>query len=511
MHLCIIGIGGCGRALTETFLENQDVSLLGYSLGDHISFGGIRGLWLEADVREAQSQKFFKHWKSGKYPLFIIPYDFISSSSKTSNFMKKIYGYDLKPQGFVRKAEEPKAIFEIFEKDRKIQKIAETEYKSNNPILSETWSKIRPFTVLSDEKDEVNESQGCDVILFVASLGGGTGTGLINPMIKYIKNERRDFPIFVLGVLTQTGYDEEQKTEEPKRALSAIIATYDFLTQERGKNADALIIIDNEVLKRKLGQVNYRYIDPYIFQAMKPLLDSRYYPGIVRPGRSIREKFVEDFYYTPILVPCYAKLKRREGQEEVLIQKALNEGMLFACDPSGADKAFVFIRGYADTDSIKNILKMETRLSERHITIWENIGNGRFDEILILLRNPFKNNYIINKEVETIEKRLSRLINLSLDYMGNYRSEIIQESMPPETKDALREYFFGPRGLRIRLSEVLARIEDGKRPYFNHKLEIFDDIAQLDNLPYLDLAGMTEEEKIRHIAKIEIEKALSRR
>ena len=44
MHFCIIGIGGCGRALAETFLEDQDVSFLGYSFGIYPDGTGRPGM-----------------------------------------------------------------------------------------------------------------------------------------------------------------------------------------------------------------------------------------------------------------------------------------------------------------------------------------------------------------------------------------------------------------------------------------------------------------------------------
>lgn len=120
MRLCIVGIGGCGGHLAERFLKNQDVAPLKKSLGEHVSFGGVKGLWLEADVQETENQSFFGYLERGCYPGFFIPHDVIGSESKTSKLIVDRYGYDVKKQGFMRQAEFLKAVFEIFESDEEV-------------------------------------------------------------------------------------------------------------------------------------------------------------------------------------------------------------------------------------------------------------------------------------------------------------------------------------------------------------------------------------------------------
>jgi hypothetical protein len=149
MRLCIVGIGGCGGHLAERFLQNQDVALLNRSLGEHVSFGGVKGLWLEADVQETQNQRFFGSLDRGCYPGFFIPHDVIGSESKTSKLIVDRYGYDVKKQGFMRQAEFLKAVFEIFGTDEDVKRDAINEYDSEYPILRGAWDKIRGYTTLA--------------------------------------------------------------------------------------------------------------------------------------------------------------------------------------------------------------------------------------------------------------------------------------------------------------------------------------------------------------------------
>ena len=220
MRLCIVGIGGCGGHLAERFLKNQDLTLLKKSLGEHVSFGGVKGLWLEADVQETENQDFFGPLDRGCYPGFFIPHDVIGSESKTSKLIVERYGYDVKKQGFMRQAEFLKAVFEIFESDEDVKRAALSEHESENPILRSAWDRIRPYTTLAGSKDNNNGSEMCDGILFIISLGGGTGTGFVNPVTRYIRSERPAYPVFVLGVLTEEGTDPQQRAKEAKRVFS---------------------------------------------------------------------------------------------------------------------------------------------------------------------------------------------------------------------------------------------------------------------------------------------------
>ena len=161
MKLLIVGIGGCGGKIAEIFLENHDVPIFSSYLGNYICFGDAKGLWLEADVQETENTKFFKPVNSlgnAYYPFYFIPHDVLDTESKTARLIQDKYGYDLKKQGFFRQAEYLKAIFEIFDFDQELRRVAIGESGFDNPILRNTWKIIRPYTTLAETEENKNRS-----------------------------------------------------------------------------------------------------------------------------------------------------------------------------------------------------------------------------------------------------------------------------------------------------------------------------------------------------------------
>jgi len=508
MRLCIVGIGGCGGHLAERFLKNQDVAILNRSLGEHVSFGGVKGLWLEADVQETQNQRFFGSLDRGCYPGFFIPHDVIDDKSETSKLIEE-RGFDLKQQGFMRQAESLKGIFEIFEGDEEIKTKALSEYpsyKSKNPILEATWDRIRPYTTLSD--DYSYGSNMCDGILFLVSLGGGTGTGFVNPITRYIRKRRRAYPVFVLGVLTEKGEDPQQKAKEEKRDLGAIISLYDLIAvTKKGKTdkeiedlndssastkedaadgeknkevymgVDGVILIDNQIMVEKFGQNNYSAIDDYIYQAMRPFVAGRHYPGEDPPSLAMRKKFYEGLDYPPLLVPCYHRDKRSKDPEDNLVKMALSEGKLFECDPKKAERAYVFTRGFMNLDEIVGAVARQTGLDENRIEHWRKLGENHADEILILLRNPYGEEKRFGVK-GNLEHRLHKVISMALKYMDDPESNLVDKSMPIKTRNAIEDYFYGKEGMQKQLKEGLGRIERGEKPIFLDERNIFERSSQ---------------------------------
>ncbi len=511
MKLCIVGIGGCGGHLVESFLKNQDVTLLKKSLGDHVSFGGVKGLWLEADVQETDNQNFFGSLDRGCYPGFFIPHDVIGSESKTSKLIVDRYGYDVKKQGFMRQAEFLKAVFEIFDSDEDVKRTALSEHESENPILRAAWDQIRPYTTLAGQKDNNGGSEMCDGILFIVSLGGGTGTGFVNPITRYIRGERPAYPVFVLGVLTEEGVDPQQRAKEAKRDLGATISMYDLITKKVGVGVDGVIMIDNQIMVEKFGQ-DYSAIDDYIHQAMRPFVAGRHYPGEDPPSLAMREKFVEGLDRPPILVPCYHREKRRKDPEENLVKKALSEGRLFGCDPGKAERAYVFTRGFMDLDEIVRAVAMYTGLSEERIEPWRKLGENHMDEILILLRNPYGEER--GCEVKgNLEYRLHRVIRMALKYMNDPESNLVAEGMPDLTRRAIEDYFYGEDGIQERLKESLLRIERGEKPFFLNERNIFQRTSRDSGIfePHRSGSRRVDDEEVRRIVEDEVGRILAER
>ena len=513
MRLCIVGIGGCGGHLAERFLQNQDVPILNRSLGEHVSFGGVKGLWLEADVQETQNQRFFGSLDRGCYPGFFIPHDIIGDKSKTHRIINQCYGYDLKKQGFMRQAEFLKAVFEIFETDQELRSEASSEYPeypSKNPILEASWDRIRPYTTLSDQKDNDGESKMCDGILFIVSLGGGTGTGFVNPITRYIRGKYGAYPVFVMGVLTEEGVDPQQRAKEPKRALGAAISLYDLMTKNVVESVDGVILVDNQIMVERFGQ-DYSAIDDFIHQAMRPFVAGRHYPGEDPPSLAMREKFIEGLNRPPILVPCYWREKRRKDPEDELVKLALTKGRLFGCDPEKADRAYVFTRGFIDHEEIVSAIASYSGIPAERIEPWRKLGENGWDEILILLRNPYGKER--GRDVKgTLEQRIHRMIGMAIKYMDDIESNLVKDGMPDRTKRALEDYFYGEDGIRKRFEEALLKIENGERPFFLEERNIFERAIRESHPQQTQETGRkVDEDEVRKIVEAEVSRALAER
>ncbi len=522
MRLCIVGIGGCGGKMAEQFLRNQDVSILGRSLGEDLTFGEVKGIWLEAARMDAQKQRFFGPPDDGCYPGYYITHEIIKDSSDLSKLVAERYGYDLKSPGFFRSADYLKAIFEIFDIDEDLQKVAIREYDDKSPILSNIWRRIRPYTILSEKGGEDGgpgadeaDTKLCDSILFTISLGGGTGTGFINPVTRYIRGERPRFPVFALGVLTEKGRDQHQ-IEESQRDLGAVISMYDLLTKRTGEGIDGLILVDNQRMIERLFKKNekkdYGKIDRAIYGAMKPLVESRLYPGMECDCLAVRGGFIKGLYRPPILVPCYSSQKAARDPENRLVETALDGGRLFGCDPRDAEGAYVFTRGFLKPDKITDAVSAKLPKGSRVVT-WSKLGDKRRNEVLILLRNPYGVAGAYKKE-GTLEYRIHDIIEMAKVHLENHKSDVIQSSID-YTKSVLKTYFYGEDGLAKKLEEAKVRLKRGDKPFFQDELEIFREEGPFSGkvkagVTGEDLQGVLQEEMVRKIVRDELKNIRSK-
>ncbi|MBN1324054.1 MAG: hypothetical protein JW986_08700 [Methanotrichaceae archaeon] len=483
MRLCIVGIGGTGGKVAQEFLGNEDLEsfkLSGLTCGEHITSGGIKGVWLESDENDAKNKnKFFKDGRENPsdYPLYFIPHNVVPDNHPVHVAINEKYGYDIKKQGYVRDAQYLKAIFEIFEDDPVIKAKAQG-LSSTNPIFDCAWAAVRPYTTMGKGK--------CDGVLFIISLGGGTGTGFVNPIVQHIRSTGKgDYPVFVMGALTEEGTasDREQYAKEGKRNLGAISSLYDLLT--KGEGVDGLILVDNQILLQRC-EGDYTLANRYLHQIALPLVAARDYPGEKPPSPAVRAFCVEGWSFPPILVPCYAKIKRRSNPEAALVEEAFSKGCLFGCQPEDADKAAVFCRGYIDSNEIRKAMQARIpRLTDDQIAVWRKLGDNRHDEVLILLRNPYGSPGACQKE-GTLEWRLHRVMTSAIGYIEDHRSDLLyikgysessekdELTVTDETRNALDNYFYGERGLKEELKLAMGRLEGGEKPFFNRPLRIFD-------------------------------------
>jgi cell division GTPase FtsZ len=529
MKPMVVGIGGAGGNILKKFLETQDVKLPAVCLGEHLAFGNAKGIWLESATQDTQEQTYFGNLEQGKYPGYLICHGKISAESTFKIWIKDTYGFDLKAQGYDRRAEYLKGIFEVFDIER-VKEMARTEFHGeDNPLPGYMWKVgIRPFTVLglnegANSCSPKMQNTLCDSVLFLASLGGGTGTGFINPITSYVRREEKAFPFFALGILTEKGEDA-RKAKEGKRNLGATIAMYDLLTKPAGDGLDALILIDNEVLGRRYGKANFEANDGAIYASMKPMFDLRNYPGANLQDDAqamkgvfwdagvddiVRDENGQVILLPPILVPCYYSHSKSNGDESSLVEHALSrECRLFPCTPSKADRAYVFTRGYVNAENIKSAIKDLAGITEDHINVYRKLGNGFGEDILILLRNPYGGKAGEQDKKEnggdlTFESRVYDLIGSAVNYIDENEPNIINyEGYSDLTKKYLRNYLYGTGGLREELKKALHRIEEGKKPIFIKPLKIFAE-SQAGS------AAVTPDptkQEIKQIDKIEFEK-----
>lgn len=532
MKPCVVGIGGAGGNILRQFLQIQDIDLLVHKFGVHQAFGDVLGIWIDSASQDVENPKqaFYGSLEKGSYPCYLISHDTIDANSPTRQYVIDKYGFDLKAQGYDRRAEYLKGVFEIFDYDSDLKRKASEEfYGEKNPLPSYIWRRgIRPFTTISKRSGNENdtaypgnsgpientilhgafsslthtlgakkknnqnsEPSKCDSILFIASLGGGTGSGFINPITSYVRSEELAFPILAMGILTEKGTEAREATEG-QRDLGAVIAMYDLMTKKPGKGIDGLIIIDNQILADRFHK-NWLDIDKAICSAMNPMLDKRSYPGselqedapamrrVLWEADKTNGFFEEEktILLPPFLVPCYHRRRATGRSVDSLVEKALEkQGRLFPCDPRKADRAYVFSRGFFSDPDIDRSIAERTGLSDEKVKVYRKIGDCRTEDVLILLRNPYGGSsgaHLIN---DTFEWRMCNVIAESIRYIEENPTNIIEYlGFKDFTKKYLQCYFYGENGLKEELKKCLGRLEKGEKPIFQKPLSIFGGVV----------------------------------
>lgn len=513
MRPCVVGIGGAGGNILKQFLQSEDISLKIYQFGKPLAFGNVKGVWLESAIRDAEDQSFYHDLSQGNYPGYLICHELVDGNSATNGYIMDTYGLNLKARGYDRRAEYLKSIFEIFDYDTELKEKCSEEFRGyENPLSGYMWKAgIRQFVDISTSKSARNgngngrrSSKLCDSILFLASLGGGTGTGFINPITRYVREENADFPIFVAGVLTEKGSDDRH-APEGKRDLGAVIAMHDLMTREAGTGIDGLIPVDNQILVERYAK-DFPAMDSYIHSSLKPLLDTRNYPGyhLQDDSQAIRGVFrevdnggdqekIKKNLFPPLLVPCYHIQPDYVGDINTLVEGALGnaehlfpfgkDGRLFPCDPAKADRALIFTRGFFSSKEIMEAVQRRIDLPESEIKIYRKLGDSKNEDMLVLLRNPYGGTPGEHERRGTLEWRLHDVITQAIKYIDENKTNILEFDYTPVTRNRLEKYFYGENGLRDELFSCLHRLENGERPIFLSPLRIFGNGAVPSAVP----------------------------
>jgi len=551
MKLCICGIGGTGKRVACNFLENVDLDspiLSKITKAEYVSPGMISGVWIDLAGKDSKERSIFRKLddesNERKDPRFIIAAEAIPNNSELHKRIQDKCGtkFDVWMQGTVRDAQFLKVIYELFDTDPEIQDLArkmrtannglERELDGNssmennknqeapNPLFDAAWNLIKPYTLAGGED--------CQGILFIVSLGGGTGTGFINPIIRYIRTGGNvSFPVFALGILTKPGYDPDQNTKEGKRFLSAISGLYDMLTMENG--ADGIILMDEDILAHFCpNDEKYAKQNKFIYEVIKPMILDRNYPETRTDSdtQAIQKFFSADSNgMRPIIVPFYWSQPRKPDSEKNLVRMAIKEGKLFDCNPEMAEKAMVFCRGYINSDLIEEAIKEYTNINKdgkKKGLIWVNRKLGeKKDEILILLRNPYgqtceKDPDSKVRTIEgTLEHKLCKVIDSALDYMEEERILVVDKD---HAGDILDKFFFGKDGtghsdgFAFRLREAKKRLYEGEKNFFTDPIKIFENASE--NIPKEEIKSDThilDEQKIVDLVNKVVDERLAQK
>ena len=538
MKLCICGIGGTGKRVASNFLENVDLDLPILSRvtkAEYVSPGRVAGIWIDLAGKDAHDRSVFRELDDGsnesKYPRSVIAAKAIPNGSDLHIKIQDKCGkrFDVWTQGTVRDAQFLKVIYELFERDEEIQTLAKKvkrtdnslDCEAHNPIFDSAWNSIKPYTLAGGED--------CQGILFIVSLGGGTGTGFINPIVRHIRTGGNvSIPVFVLGIIGAHDYDQKFPGKLP---LSAISGLYDMLTMENG--ADAIILMDELILERLCpNDQHYVKQNKFIYKAIRPMILERNYPetGADSDTQATQKFFSADANgMRPIIVPFYYSQPRpsrprpkEDHYEDDLVRMAINNGKLFECNPSMADKAMVFCRGYLYSDKIKKAIAECTGINDHHDKelIWVNRKMGeKDDEILILLRNPYGEECPIDHKGEahpiegTLENKFCEIIGSALDYLEKNHDEAVDRG---RANDILEKFFFGrdgtgrTEGFGFRLEEAKKRLYKGEKNFFKDPIWIFED--EFKNNTKKDINSETycsDEEKIAKLVNKLVEEKLA--
>lgn len=266
-------------------------------------------------------------------------------------------------------------------------------------------------------------------ILFTVAFGGGTGTGVINPVTEILRR-RTGLSIYALGALTESKKYDEKNFPLRRRCFNTSWALRNLLIKTRRDGVDAVFLVDNDVIKGKREEKNRR-----IFESLFPMMNPRKLDeGFI--GTDLRDKLTGGIYMPQIIVPCYYAANNDVEVRDLLDRAVKNK--LMECDHTKADTIIVFTSppSVKEKEEIEKWVKEETigkgnkKITEEKIHVCK-VGNSK-REVLILLRNPY------GGENDPFYNRLSDIINKAIEYVNSKSSE---EKVNPDILEGFNKDF----------------------------------------------------------------------
>jgi len=111
----------------------------------------------------------------------------------------------------------------------------------------------------------------------------------------------------------------------------------------------------------------------------------------------------------------------------------------------------------------------------------------------------------------TLESRIYGIVESAIEYIDSQEMNIIDAKGYTEfTKDSLRNYFYGPGGMREELAKAKDRIAEGKRPIFLnlHPPSIFSKESLTEMTHEFEVKSSAEASEVEMLVQREISRLL---
>lgn len=203
-----------------------------------------------------------------------------------------------------------------------------------------------------NEKEKIKKIfQGQDLIIFVACLGGGTGSGASSVFAKLAKNQN----VFTYGIFTLPfDFEGERKMEIARLAIEKI-----------RPNLNAITVIPNENVFQSVNKNTplkdaFSTINRMLSESLEGLIETIYQPGIINIDFADLKTILEGQGKWAYLNTIY--LPRKENTVEESVKKVLNSS-LYPFGIKGAKGVLFNISGENNL-SLEEVNKISRMISE---------------------------------------------------------------------------------------------------------------------------------------------------
>lgn len=282
-------------------------------------------------------------------------------------------------------------------------------YDRRPEILMTAFLEDKVRNIVSDGivnkvfKGDLKPGKDYRSVLFTVAFGGGTGTGIINPVAEILRKET-GLSIYTLGTLTEPEEYDDRHRPLHRRCFNTTWALCELLTRSPREGVDAVFLLDNKILKGGRKEKNRQ-----IFDSLFPMINQRKIDEGFS-GVELNGKLTRGMNMPPIIVPCYYFTKKEGEDVNTLLEKVIENGLM-ECDYKKADTVVVFtsLTSLKEKERIEKWIEENVEISEEKIHVCRVWNSKR--EILMLLRNPYG-----GEEEDPFFDRLSGMIDKAIEF-----------------------------------------------------------------------------------------------